>query len=250
MTTVAETNRAAKVGLTGLKRSRRQPDLTWGQPPPVDAAWLAIQKLREVTRDKDVTNPYALFDLLLEEKAYWDDVQADLERTLLPYFLAVFLAGMSVGEVVASKAAPVPSDETLAQRAERAIRAYLPTFARGIVDTTYAAVKEAVLAARKAGTGVQGVMDAIAHLFDPRRAQQIAVTEITNLFGLGAQEAYRAQGMWGWEWTTVVDPRVCPMCKAREGRKFPQATAFSSLHPSCRCFPKPVLNRPTRAVAA
>lgn len=74
-------------------------------------------------------------------------------------------------------------------------------------------------------------------LFGAVRAQRIAVSELTNILGLGAQETYRQAGYGEWEWRTVRDSKVDDVCRRLDKRRFPISVRFQRAHVGCRCFP-------------
>lgn len=131
--------------------------------------------------------------------------------------------------------------ERLARLAEDAINDYVPELSRGISETTYDAIKGAVVMARSEGSGSIEVQRAIDHLFSPERAQRVAITETTRLFGKGSQAVYREQGVTGWQWSTCNDPWVCPICEALEDEVFEADDEFEPAHVNCRCFPRPYM---------
>jgi len=81
---------------------------------------------------------------------------------------------------------------------------------------------------------------------DPKRAELIAVTEITRAFAQGNTEAWKAQGVEGRKWFTSEDELVCPICGdlagsvARLGDDFEGGVDNPPAHPRCRCWVQPV----------
>lgn len=197
----------------------------------------------------DVFKP---FDQLLKDDAYWKGYRDTLAKGLTPLFTEIFVAGVQAGagaKLRKHKAQPdrpadasVPTAEELASISEKAIRDYVNTFTKGISDTTYDRVRTAVIGARQSGGGVEEVLTKIAPMFDAKRAESIAVTETTRLFGMGSQAMYRARGVTGWEWETANDPWVDKQeCVQLQGKQFPIAVDFRPAHPRCRCWPAPVM---------
>lgn len=131
--------------------------------------------------------------------------------------------------------------ERLARLAEDAINDYVPELSRGISETTYDAIKGAVIMARSEGGGSIEVQRAIDHLFSPERAQRVAITETTRLFGKGSQAVYREQGVTGWQWSTCNDPWVCAICEELQDEVFEADDEFEPAHVNCRCFPRPYM---------
>lgn len=195
-----------------------------------------------IAEKADIFRP---FDDLLDDRTFWTEFETGLIRDIVPMFLEIFVAGAIAGTKVREKAFPsdLPeplSYEELAELAEQAILDYVPEFTKNISATTYSQVRESVLKARESGGGVEQVLRDISPLFSRGRAETIAITETTRLFGVGAQASYRLQGFNGWQWHSVNDPWVDPVCAGLNDEKFPMDELFSPAHPRCRCFPSPV----------
>lgn len=130
---------------------------------------------------------------------------------------------------------------TLDATAVLAIANYMPELTKGISETAYQSIKNTVSLARLQGKDVGWVEEQIAPLFGAERAQRIAVTETSRLFGVGSQAVYRQQGIRLWEWSTCNDPWVCAECEALEGEEFSIDKDFDPLHPGCRCWARPTI---------
>lgn len=76
-------------------------------------------------------------------------------------------------------------------------------------------------------------------LFGPVRAQRVAVSELTDLMGMGAQETYRLAGYEFWQWRTVRDSQVDEICRGRSGKRYRISVRFRKAHINCRCWPVP-----------
>ena len=208
---------------------------------------MSLKLLPSVFKATDELSP---FDALLKDKQFWREYEATLIDEAMPFFLSSAIAGARVGARLrprkVEKAYPQPTDVELTPArlnaiAEGAIRDYVPDWAKGIRDTTYKGVQDAVLSARANGTGVAGVMRDIGPLFGAKRSEAIAITETTRLMGHGAIATYKARGINGWEWMTVEDKRVEDLCVANQGKIFPIDKPFEPAHVRCRCFPAPAL---------
>ena len=189
-----------------------------------------------------------IFDDLLADEEFWREFSQELERALAPRLLVIFFAGAEAAARLpkrrAEKAQPAEasdyiSPEALARIGEQAIQGYVSPFAKQITQTTYDGVRDAVVRARRDGTGVEGVIESIKPMFSSKRAELIAVTETTRLFGLGSQAIYQAQGYTHWEWRTAEDPWVDDECAGLNGQVFPISRSFEPAHPRCRCWPTP-----------
>jgi len=186
----------------------------------------------------------------LDPKAFGRDFWAQIRERALeiarPLFTDLFLLGAELGRsVTPAKAGAkdlLPVDPALInRRLDAVLETYLDEWWGGLQATTDRGLRDAIRRASAAGTGVEGVIKDIEPLFAPSRLQRIASTESTRLLGLGAQATYAASGIEEWEWQTVRDARVDPICRERQGKRYSMETAFGPAHVSCRCWPKPVV---------
>lgn len=184
----------------------------------------------------------ALDDVLYDE-TFWADARSEVMKVALPVFREVFMEGAAVGADVrpVKQKAALPFDPDAANTAADDVLAKFTNDWWAQLDRTQRdGLRKAIALSRQEGTGVEGVIEGIQGLFSERRIMGIAVTETTRLFGLGALATYRAAGMDGWEWRTVADSRVDPICIGLAGEQYPIAYEFEPAHVSCRCFPVPV----------
>lgn len=184
----------------------------------------------------------ALEDVLYDE-TFWADARAEVMKVALPIFREVFMEGAEVGAEVrpVKQKAALPFDpDAINASADDVLANFTNTWWAQLDRTQREGLRKAIALARQEGTGVEGVLQGVRGLFSERRIMSIAVTETTRLFGLGALATYRAAGMDGWEWRTVADSRVDPICTGLAGEQYPIAYEFEPAHVSCRCFPVPV----------
>ena len=133
----------------------------------------------------------------------------------------------------------------------------------GLNDTTREALQSALdLFRTTPGMTIQDVMDLLP--FEPHRLQRIAITEITRMYGKGAQIAGEqlAKDFPGVRviktWHTNADDIVCPICRPLNGVSVKIKSTFTGglgkqhLHPpahvNCRCWMsvKPDINKTVR----
>jgi len=79
-------------------------------------------------------------------------------------------------------------------------------------------------------------------LTDPRRAQMIAITEVSRATSASSISRYRDNGVDAKSWMTAADQRVCPECGENEAQGdipisdyFQDGTDTPPGHPICRC---------------
>ena len=208
---------------------------------------------------------------------FWDELRAVMMRRLLPMFREAFLVGAVLGSgqrPVRAQRPPLPAGvafraildahvrthviavkqdigapagkpelpfdfEAVVAASDDVIEAYADSWWRNFRRSTQDGLRAAIRRADANGLGIQSVIADIEPLFGTVRATRIAVSETTTLIGQGAQETYRRAGFGEWEWRTVRDARVDPICDALDKKRFPMSTAFQRAHPHCRCFPVP-----------
>lgn len=65
----------------------------------------------------------------------------------------------------------------------------------------------------ESGSPLQDLISELGSLYNPVRAEMIAITEVTRLYAVGNINAWNASGVvQGKMWRTVGDERVCPIC--------------------------------------
>lgn len=165
-------------------------------------------------------------------------------EVVTPTFAAIVVAGIKSGDRIVRKLRAKDTigafpDIDLDTLADETIRSYVPKFTSAIGKTTYKELSESIIRARASGAGLFGVIEDSRRLFGPERAMRIATTETTRLFGMASQATYKALGAERWEWQTVRDARVCPICEGLNGSTYDIDEAFGPAHVSCRCFPRP-----------
>jgi len=123
------------------------------------------------------------------------------------------------------------------------VKAYSLEYVTKITTTTQMAVQKAIENFYSVeGYTVKDVMKAIMEsgVYSPKRAETIAVTEITRAHSAGAEAMAKQFAEMGIEfdeiWETRHDGLVCNVCGDRHGK--PRGTAWQGYppaHPNCRC---------------
>lgn len=189
-------------------------------------------------------------EAILSDHEFWADQKAKVLRAIEPEMQKIFREGMDFAktiEVHPSIASRIvgardfldPDEGALDDAAGQIFRTYTDDWWSQLSHTLQNALRSAITDASQDGSGTPGVIKRITPLFGPTRAKRIGVTETTRLFGRGAQATYQASGVEKWEWHTVNDSRVCPICDALDGKTFPISHPFNPAHVLCRCFPSP-----------
>lgn len=213
-------------------------------------------------------------------KSYWDHLEEQLQTLIEPWLLRVTQAGMAAGnrEIPAEntptrKAAPVIGIawDLVNQDARRQAQTYTYDLVRGITENTRERLQRQIDEWIAAGNAFPDLVERIKPLIPDLeavattaiqpayRARLIAMTESTRAYANGNNRVWEAAGVWGREWRTAVDERVCPICGALHQQRAKTGAAFEvtvkgkrvvvqnpPAHPGCRCSVKPVV-RPERS---
>ncbi|KKN69208.1 hypothetical protein LCGC14_0443840 [marine sediment metagenome] len=190
--------------------------------------------------------PPKLVTPVVDDAGFWVRLGEEIKPKIRPLFRDLFIEGAIAGgdadPVVATKDVALDLD-AINDIADDLIANYTDEWWAQIEQTTRERLRAAIAEARELGLGAEFVAREIAPLFGETRAVLIAVSEVTNLFGQGAQATYRAAGFPTWIWRTANDPAVDPICAdlatESEASPFPMSRVFVRAHPRCRCWPVP-----------
>lgn len=192
---------------------------------------------------------------ILNDQNFWAEQRINTTRVMAPLFLRMFQAGGAMGarrrprkkdeldDLIAEAGGIteiVFDAEVINNAAADFITRYTNTWWNAMEAGTKNRLLKAIQLAEANGLGVQDVMNQIKDLFTPARAMRIATSELTNLLGAGSQATFSAAGFIQWEWRTVQDARVDPICEELDGKTFSMSLLFEKAHVNCRCFPVPV----------
>lgn len=172
----------------------------------------------------------------LNDPGFWAELRASIMGAVIPVWVESFVAGAELA--VEDVGLPVDVD-AINSAADEFIEQYANEWWDRLEAGQRERLRSAIQKARANGLSAKEVAALIEDDFGAERAMRIAVTELTNLLGGGAQEQYRASGFRFWQWRTANDERVCPVCAPLEDRVFPMTTRFEAAHVRCRCWPTP-----------
>jgi hypothetical protein len=186
---------------------------------------------------------------LVDDSQFWRDQKRAMFAAVGQMFRALFIAGAEAGaEETPVRTKQIAFDiDAINSAADDLIAEYMDEWWALLERATRDALREAIAEAREFGLGAEWVAEQIEPHFGADRATRIAVSEVTNLLGKGAQETYRQAGFTGWIWRTVNDSVVDILCTdlqrasdpSRGGKPFPMSRQFERAHPNCRCWPVP-----------
>jgi SPP1 gp7 family putative phage head morphogenesis protein len=122
---------------------------------------------------------------------------------------------------------------------------------RDLSATTERAVRQATARFIDNGEPLEALKRDLEPYFGRKRAERIAITEVTTAYQQGSEDAWRASEVVSeMEWVTVNDELVCPQCGPMQGERaplggtFPGGIAAPPRHINCRCFTRPVVREP------
>lgn len=125
------------------------------------------------------------------------------------------------------------------ERAAAWARAHAGELERLLMETTRRAIGEAIGRAFEEGLTLEQVTDLISKFFGPKRAEAIAITEITRAASEAEQEVARQVAGSGIQmiaiWQTNEDEKVCFRCGPRDGQPITDGV-YPPLHTRCRCW--------------
>lgn len=117
--------------------------------------------------------------------------------------------------------------------------------AREAVNQINNTTRNRIARAVQAGGTVSFIRESLRPFFGERRAQSIARTETTGGVNAGIDAVGQNDGIEGYEWYTMEDERVCPICRPMHGAARPKDVPFYVVggtimppppaHPNCRC---------------
>jgi hypothetical protein len=206
---------------------------------PGDGLSPAERALFEALRRKLSQAQAQTLDAILKGEAFDPAIGA----TLAPDLLGALAAGAEESALRALASVGYAADDlAVATLSGGWARAYAGQLIVGITDQTRAYVGRAVEAYLQTPGMTRGQLEArLGAAFSPRRAESIAITEITRAAAEGmriAQEQLEAAGL-SYErvWNTNADDRTCPRCGPLNGKtESSWSGGGPPAHVRCRCF--------------
>ncbi len=208
------------------------------------SAWQAVR--RRLRRPDRV--------LLPGDDAFWAGLGAEIVQQIVPTFNEFWLAGVQLAaertmlatgarqvEELAARILGSVDDPMFAEASAMLVETFANQWWQTVGTTTRRSMQEIFVRARAEGWTVEEISTRLAPFFGRPRAELIALTESTRLYGAAAQQTYQRLGVEMWEWRTVEDDRVDDICRSlRDGGPYPMTVAFAPGHVGCRCWVAPV----------
>lgn len=188
----------------------------------------------------------------LSDPEFWRDLRGAILPAISRLFRQAFIEGAEQGamtrpardvesgtrQLEPGAETVLPFDiEAINTAADDVIASYSDDWWNQFSQSTQRSMRRIFQRANALGLTNAEVARELEPLFGAVRAQRIAVSELTNLLGMGAQETYRQAGYGQWEWRTVRDSKVDPVCRRLDKQRFPMSRRFERAHVGCRCFP-------------
>lgn len=203
-----------------------------------------LADLKNAVLDTDPAEAIEVLEDIASDTAFWAAVQRRVTDAMFSVFAEFYMAGMKAGlravKKMATKALDdaeidiLISDPAFASSMGMTLRAYTDTWWSGLDHTTRSGLFNVISDARRDGSTMPQIVNKVSKLFGPSRAQAIAATETTRLFGAGSQASYRALKIEWWKWRTAEDSRVDPACDGLSaGGPYPMTQEFAPAHVSC-----------------
>lgn len=138
--------------------------------------------------------------------------------------------------------------DSVAEAVAELVPGYVKDWEKEIVASTTERVSAMVKAYASGVYDLDELMDRVDKLFDPERAELIAVTETTRIFDVVNQIVNAEAGVERVRFLTVRDPWVCPECAQYDNQVFDVDDAPhppEDTHPGCRCMLAPAIREAT-----
>lgn len=116
----------------------------------------------------------------------------------------------------------------------------------GVTETSRRALQREFADWIASGEPLPALVDKLAPLFGPVRAEAIAVTEVTRVYHRSNVATWREFGVDAWTYRTAVDEIVCSQCAPLHGREFQldDEEHAPPIHTRCRCYSQPLVKLP------
>lgn len=186
------------------------------------------------------------------QQQFWDDEMGGMWDDLAETLILIYLSGAEGGVAALPLTVRVLANfDLINTNVMDFARKYRYEWVKGIVDTTRLQVQKAVGDWVQSGSPLDALKAALEPVFGEKRAERIAVTEVTRVFAQGNQAAWESTGIVNSTvWMTAQDDLVCPICGELDGTHvgIGDIDASPPAHVNCRCWLQPEVDE--EAVAA
>lgn len=193
---------------------------------------------------------------------FWQEEEDRFYNNTARVMLAIFLAGTENGAMLLPREFRVNINwDVVNQAALTFLRQYRLTTVKNISDVTRNNLIEIINEWIRSGEPLDLLVARMQPWVGNRRAQRIAVTEVTRTYASGNMASWASTGLVGGKrWNTAEDEKVCPYCGPMDQRIVGLGENFANdvvlptgrvvhsdaiappLHPNCRCWLTPVVS--------
>jgi hypothetical protein len=170
---------------------------------------------------------------------FWDDTSAELRGAVVPTLREIYIAQ---GEAMAAGFSIQPDWALVNTGAVEWASHYGFDLVRGINETTRDGISRAVQAYYRDGLNLGQLEDMLGVYYGPKRAERIAVTEVTRAAVQGergvADQIMRENPSIEMIpfYVTNADDIVCPICGELDKKQITEEADYPPKHPACRCW--------------
>jgi SPP1 gp7 family putative phage head morphogenesis protein len=180
------------------------------------------------------------------DNQFWLEEEDSLWEDLAEIIIGALLAGVEGGAAIlpANAQALVDFDLVNTSVIDYA-KKYRYELIKGITDTTRTQTQKLVSDWVLSGQPLGVLETQLAPIFGEVRAGMIAQTESTRVYFQGASDSWESTGLVSqWQYMTVEDSAVCPICEPLDGQVFDMDDTehYPPQHINCRCFGLPLLD--------
>lgn len=174
-----------------------------------------------------------------------DDASAELEASLLAFMLAMSIIGTEAAQDDLERVGLAVDPAIATEATQQAARARTAVALGLINNTTRTALQNAIPAwLANPDRTVNGLLKELDPQMNRARSDSITRTEGTTVFRDGTNAVGQEAGITQFEWYTMRDERVCPICRPMNGKRRDINGQYDTglpvsqpppAHPRCRC---------------
>lgn len=181
----------------------------------------------------------------LFDSQFWDEEAAAFWSALLGLFVDTLMDGIRGGvDILPSEFSLLVDFDLVNENAVRMARDYRYEWVSKITDTTRTQVQDLVSGWIRSGAPLKDLEAQLSPIFGKVRAEMIAATEVTRVFAMANEAAWKSTGfISSYKWMTAQDDRVCPICSPRAMKEYKfDSGEHPPAHVRCRCWEQPIVD--------
>ena len=183
----------------------------------------------------------------MELKQFWQNEAERMFRFIFPIFLGGSKASMHNALDILESEIGVIFDRTFINEAAYSMAQTISLdLAIGITGTSKKLFQIYASEWIESGEPLSSLIDRLGPVFGKTRAEAIAITEVTRIYALANNEAWRETGFVDFVIIqTAEDDWVCPICEPKAGTEVSLSSPndnYPPFHVRCRCWEIPKHN--------